>query len=612
MFSGLKKAAHFSASFIFLQFSLLSILLFTFFWKASAPESSLVWLYFLSLPSYYYLLVSLIVVVLSPLTLFAKTRPLLLIPMLGLQCYVVADIFVFDIYRFHINQMLIDMFLFDLKGIGIPTSILVVAGLAALGLLAINIYLLKLAQGTPHRITLIAMPVLLGILFINQLIHIWGNGFNQRSIAQYTLQMPLYFPISSSDTVQAIEAYLPSWVPEQSKEDTLWANTKINNKGALKYPLTELHCQPEDNQQNILFFVLESWRSGMVKPEFTPNIHAFAQHSYQFNNHLSGGNVTITGLFTLLYGLHPSYLDQVKAAPLNYQTVLNQTLQQHNYQTQVYTPSDLSRFSMRQMFFGGIANSDYHYVDEHKRTEDNDATALNKLVSDINSDTIDARPWYRFIFLTSSHYPYDYPEEHNIYTPVGKPGGFVLNKSIDPEPYINDYKNSLHYMDALFGEMLAALKSSGQLDNTIVILTGDHGEEFNDHQLGYWGHGSNFTREQTSAPLIVRLPGQQQGEVITKRSSHIDIVPTLLRHTLACEGDFSGISNGEDLFNLPDHRPLMSGSYVNKAYIVDNAVFVEEVGIRSYDLDDLNDKKHPVQYDQIRVLMNQAQHFLEH
>jgi len=611
MFSGLKKAAYFSASFLFLQFGLLCILLFAFFWRAPTPESNIAWLYFLSLPNYYYLLITLIIVPLSPLAFFAKTRPLLIIPMLGLQYYVVADIFVFDIYRFHINQMLIDMFLFDLKGIGIPTSILAVAGLAALALLAVNVYLLKLAQRIHHQAVLIAMPALFSLFCLNQMIHVWGNAFNQRSITQYTLQMPLYLPITSSSTAQAIEKYLPSWVPEQNEEDALWANAQLSTKGALKYPLTQLTCQPEHKQQNILIFLLESWRSGMVTPEISPNIHAFAQQSYQFTNHLSGGNVTITGLFTLLYGLHPSYLDQVKAAPLNYQTVLNQTLQQHNYRTQVYTPSDLSRFSMRQMFFGGIASNDYHYINQHPKVEDNDAAALNKLVDDISRDTIDTPPWYRFAFLNSSHYPYDYPEQHKIYTPVGKPGGFVLNKSIDSEPYLNDYKNSLHYMDALFGKMLAALKSSGQLGNTTIVITGDHGEEFNDNKLGYWGHGSNFTRVQTSAPLIVRVPGQQQGEVVNKRSSHIDIVPTLLRHSLACEGDFNGISNGEDLFNLPDHRPLMSGSYVNKAYIVNDAVFVEEAGIKSYDLDDLSDKDQPVQYDQIRVLMDQAQHFLE-
>ena len=77
----------------------------------------------------------------------------------------------------------------------------------------------------------------------------------------------------------------------------------------------------------------------------------------------------------------------------------------------------------------------------------------------------------------------------------------ALNDNYDAEPFINLYKNSLHYIDGKVGEVLDSL--TGKLDNTIVIFTSDHGEEFNDSKLSYWGHNSNYSKYQTAVPLII-------------------------------------------------------------------------------------------------------------
>jgi hypothetical protein len=41
-------------------------------------------------------------------------------------------------------------------------------------------------------------------------------------------------------------------------------------------------------------------------------------------------------------------------------------------------------------------------------------------------------------------------------------------------------------------------------DNTIVIITADHGQEFNENKLNFWGHNGNFTKYQTQVPLIIK------------------------------------------------------------------------------------------------------------
>ena len=61
--------------------------------------------------------------------------------------------------------------------------------------------------------------------------------------------------------------------------------------------------------------------------------------------------------------------------------------------------------------------------------------------------------------------------------------------------------NSVHYVDRLVGEVLAEVEARGLLKNSVVLITGDHGQEFNDNRRNYWGHDSNFTPLQTGVPF---------------------------------------------------------------------------------------------------------------
>ena len=73
--------------------------------------------------------------------------------------------------------------------------------------------------------------------------------------------------------------------------------------------------------------------------------------------------------------------------------------------------------------------------------------------------------------------------------------------------------------------MLQRVISSANLSNTIVIVTGDHGEEF--YERGRLAHRGALNDEQTRVPFILSIPGQQ-GREIASLTSHLDVVPTLL------------------------------------------------------------------------------------
>jgi membrane-anchored protein YejM (alkaline phosphatase superfamily) len=167
----------------------------------------------------------------------------------------------------------------------------------------------------------------------------------------------------------------------------------------------------------------------------------------------------------------------------------------------------------------------------------------------------------------------------------------TINKERDPTEFLNDYRNSIHYVDELVGRLLDDLESSGALENTIVVITSDHGEEFNDNKANYWGHTSNFTGYQTRVPMIVYMPGKAPREV-HEATAHVDIPPTLLIEGLGCGQDVDAYSNGRDLFGPQDgERPMVVTSYVNHALIMGDDVFsVFPMYVQKYKLWDINEK----------------------
>src|SRR5689334_9830021 len=114
----------------------------------------------------------------------------------------------------------------------------------------------------------------------------------------------------------------------------------------------------------------------------------------------------------------------------------------------------------------------------------------------------------------------------------------------------NRYKNALHYVDGVAGGMLDALEKSGALENTIVLITGDHGEEFAEN--GHWGHTSNFAPEQVAVPLLLRGPGIARG-IETRPTSHVDV---------AGWGEL-GLWTADGIFRVPlaADRPLELAAY---------------------------------------------------
>ncbi len=144
----------------------------------------------------------------------------------------------------------------------------------------------------------------------------------------------------------------------------------------------------------------------------------------------------------------------------------------------------------------------------------------------------------------------------------------------DPAPELNRYHTAVHYADSLVGQLLEQLRAQGLEQDTIVLVTGDHAEEFNDLGLNYWGHNGNFSNHQVQVPFVLRWPGKASGHD-ARTSSHEDWVPTLMRHALGCENALGDFSTGQDLLAVPQgQRSLVVESWSQRAVRHGEVIYV--------------------------------------
>ncbi len=163
------------------------------------------------------------------------------------------------------------------------------------------------------------------------------------------------------------------------------------------------------------------------------------------------------------------------------------------------------------------------------------------------------RPFFAYIHYIEPHYPYTPPAPYDtLFAPI-EPGAYVQpthNYGFQPfdqmssvdtellEAVIGEYDGEIAYLDNRFGHLFSELGELGIFDNTILVITSDHGEEFFEHAM--WGHGHSLFDEVVRIPLIIRFPPRiPPGTEITALASLVDIFPTLL--------DLSGIEETIDL-----------------------------------------------------------------
>jgi uncharacterized protein len=347
----------------------------------------------------------------------------------------------------------------------------------------------------------------------------------------------------------------------------------------LAYPLSPLNCQPASSPPNIVLIVIDSWRADALDARVTPNIDAFARRAVRFMEHHSGGNATRIGLFSLFYSIPGTYWHHILAEQQG-PVFVTQLLKQ-GYDVQAFRSAPLFSPEFDRTVF--VQVNGVRMRSDGRDAAARDADLTHDFLSFLEKRTTPT-PFFALLFYDSTHkmiFPADYPAP---FKPISKEVNYLrLDNETDPTPLHNRYRNSVHYVDGLVGRVLTAMEQQGLLENTVIVVTGDHGQEFNDSQRNYWGHGSNFTKYQTGVPLLLYAPTLPPG-VQRHRTTHFDVMPTLLRDYLGCSEPLDTYSVGRSLFEEGGRDAIVLSEYTDFAIAsADRIAVVRKQGMQVFD-----------------------------
>lgn len=432
-----------------------------------------------------------------------------------------ADYRLYELYEYHFNGFVWNLLTTPggVAAMGATDSTTRTVALQIGALLAANaaiLWLLHYRRTSQSLISrrpmLIISGVLMAALVTEEGVYAYSIHTGQEDYLQAAEIVPFHIRTSASKLFKKLGV-----------ERTALTELRIAG-GEVNYQGKNLSSRPLDKYPNVIMLVGESFRSDLLDPEITPNLWKFSNQALRFEQHYSGGNRTRMGLFSMFYGLYSPYwysFERQRVAP-----ALMNFLQEKNYQLALHTSQSFDYPELRHTLFTGISEQ---YMQEIKTGEPwkRDTQNITDIIGKLEKRDRQ-RPFYGFMFFESTHAPYTFPENDVVRPNYQKDLNYVeMNLQGDVEPIHARYINAAHHIDREVGRLLDYLKASGMLENTIVMFTGDHGEEF--MEKGHWGHGHNksFPEEQIHVPMVLWMPGQK-AEVIKHPTSHLQIAPTLL------------------------------------------------------------------------------------
>jgi len=479
---------------------------------------------------------------------------------------ILFDVQLFNLYKFHLNGMVWglisgggagDIFEFSthdylFTGLGMA----IISTLLASGLWIAR----KLAQGK-RQIGWFTFSCVLMVMATSQGIYAWSDANSYHPVVRQIAVIPWAQPLTAKRFLRKHGLITTSKT----------VSVKHFSKGRFNYPKQQLQCKAPAKQNNLLFIMVDSLRFDVVTPEIMPNSAALANNGSQYLNHYSTGNATRFGVFGLFYGVFSNYWH----AALNESSpsILIDTLNNNGYDFGIFASATLTSPEFDRTVFTSIKHK-IDLVTQGNSKVERDIEITRKF-SQFIEERETKKPFFSLLFYDAAH-GYALPEDYELkFKPSLKTVSYAaLNNDSDPTAFFNRYKNSLHFIDSLIGNVINRLKKSGQYENTIIVFTSDHGQEFNDTKNNYWGHNGNFSQWQTKVPLAVIYP-KGSPKSYAHLTSHVDVVPTLMRDVLGCAGNYDQYSQGWPLDLKKSHELLLINSWSKFAIFDgdDTAVF---------------------------------------
>jgi len=503
-----------------------------------------------------------------PLSFFFKSHkiPSVVFIVLGiaLQAFLILNVFVFNFYRFHINGFVLELvlhagketFVFD-STLYVQFAVLVV--FAAILPYVFIFWLAKKWSLKPRKkqITVLCLTFSLCILF-SHISHAFAEALRQTSIQRAATALPYFFPLTMNRFL------IKMGLMTQDDVDRLGQEVATTD---IAYPIHPVVARDAIPNYNILFIVIDSWNPRAFDELTTPNLYRMASQYEYFSNHHSSSNGTRGSLFGIFFGLSFTYQTHFVAAKKS--PLLIDQLVHHNYAIQVFPSGMLPTPPFHEIVFRKAPHV-------HSKIEGDTPFARDQKITQLAIEHMEdqkgKKPFFAFVFYDLPH-AISLPEAHLKFQPSWTATNYMaLNNNIDSEPFFNLYRSCVYQVDQQIGILLEYVQNSGLMDRTIVIVTGDHGQEFNENRKNYWGHGGNFSKWQIHVPLLLYHPETEKNQVFSHMTTHYDIAPTLLKRYLGIENPSADFSMGYDLYNPTSRYPHIVGDYINYGFVFENAI----------------------------------------
>jgi len=327
-----------------------------------------------------------------------------------------------------------------------------------------------------------------------------------------------------------------------------------------------------DPRPNILFISLDTTRADHLSAygyerETSPSLEALADEGILFETAYAPSATTgpsHASLFTSVWPMSHGVTKNGRELDASW-TTLAEVLAEEGYETAAVVSSYVlsSRFGYDKGFSSfdddfsqavvphGVTLWEGEAVEGkfYGRADDTTGRALRWLEDRPEPE----KPFFLFVHYFDPHDPYLVPDG---YTPPFQPGP---KEALKHNRVVFMYDATLAYMDQEVGRLLAGLKRLGLEDETLVVVTGDHGEGL--MERGHWHHGIHIHEEGVRVPLILRLPNQKSaGLRVSSPVSWLDLAPSLLALSgIPPREDFRGESVAEVVYGeriLDPERPI--------------------------------------------------------
>ena len=516
------------------------------------------------------------------------------------------DATIFEQFRYHISPIVLKLVfgkrasdIFQFSFTNIVLALLFIVGLVLLQLFFYFLSNKKVNQNSNLRLKPTLVLFTLFVLLSN-VIYAWSDANYFRPVTQFKNVFPLYYPLTADSLMMKLNL-----VDEEKirRNEKMAIDSEAKN---IKYPLNAITAKKSNTQKNILYIVIDSWRKDFMSEQITPNIYKFSKNCQLFQNHSSGSNMTTGGIFTIFYGIPATYYDTFTGQQIA--PVFISELQRQNYEMLIFSSSNLENPPFNRNVFANVPNLELFTTGETPSERDSEIN--KKWLSNIEK-TDNKKPFFGFLFYDSAH-GFDYPKNYKLpFSPSLSEVNFLdLNDDYNPKQLINRYKNSLHFVDSLVGEVLLNLDKKGVLKNTIVVITSDHGQEFNDNKKGYWQHGGNFSDYQIGVPMLV-FDASKAPKIQSQQTLHYDIVPTMMKNYLGIKNNFIDYSFGQDLYQ-PCHREGFICGYNQRFAIIEKNQIINIYPSGLFDATDkklnaLDDSK--INYDRVSTELKNMNRF---